>query len=80
MIDIILYSASGSASFVLDMDEDKSASNPSLEIVHGEYNRVRHFMPRENLITLRDLLNEKLPCDPVKLEPVTIAPQTFNGL
>lgn len=61
MIDIILYSSSGPASFLLDLNDDEVASNPSLEIVHGEHNRVRHFMTVENLRTLRDLLNEKLP-------------------
>lgn len=61
MIDIILYSSSGPTSFLLDMNEDEAAGNPSLEIIHGEYNRVRHFMPMKNLRTLRDLLNEKLP-------------------
>lgn len=63
--DINFYSPSDKASFELDLDEDSADPNPSLFIRHlhdgGSMVNGRHFLTIEQLRTLRDLLNEKLP-------------------
>lgn len=62
---IVLYSARDQASFEVDLDIEnvESCRSSSLTIVHSQGGeiKVRHFLTLDQLRTLRDLLNEKLP-------------------
>lgn len=79
MIDITLYSAE-IIEYELDVKHNKSEGNCSLFINHvdnSEYhdrNKFRLFLTLDQLRTLRDLLNEKLPPDVPKAMP----PSTYT--
>lgn len=63
--DVNFYSPSNDAEFELDLDEGSSIPAASLFVTHihegGSMVSGRHFLTLDQLRTLRDLLNEKLP-------------------
>ena len=66
MMDVVMYSSGAAIAFEADLDEAHEAvgreeASPSLVVTYDGHNKIRLFMPIEQMEALRDELNAKLP-------------------